>query len=74
MATARTAVVVSILLLISGSASVVASDVPHFEGLGSHSRRVTTVSPEAQRYFDQGLAFLYAFNHDEAIRSFRRAG
>src|SRR5262249_7797612 len=36
------------------------------------SRTVTT-RPEAQRYFDQGLAFLYAFNHDEAIRSFRRA-
>ena len=51
-----------------------ANDAPLFEGLGSLSRRVTTVSPEAQRYFDQGLAFLYAFNHDEAIRSFRRGG
>jgi len=48
--------------------------VPFFEGLGSLSRRITTVSPQTQRYFDQGLAFLYAFNHDEAIRSFRRAG
>jgi tetratricopeptide (TPR) repeat protein len=47
--------------------------VPLFEGLGGLSRKVTTTSPEAQRYFDQGLAFLYAFNHDEAIRSFRRA-
>ena len=28
---------------------------------------------EAQRYFDQGLAFLFAFNHDEALRAFRRA-
>lgn len=44
-----------------------------FEGLGGHSRRVTTTSPEAQRFFDRGLAFLYAFNHDEAIRSFRKA-
>jgi tetratricopeptide (TPR) repeat protein len=34
---------------------------------------VTTTSPEAQRYFDQGLNFLYAFNHDEAIRSFEHA-
>jgi len=76
MATARTAVVVSILLLVSAGTDATASDgsVPLFEGLGSHSRGVTTVSPEAQRYFDQGLAFLYAFNHDEAIRSFRRAG
>jgi tetratricopeptide (TPR) repeat protein len=48
-------------------------EVPHFEGLGSFSRKITTGSAEAQRYFDQGLAFMYAFNHDEAIRSFRQA-
>ena len=49
------------------------SPPPLFEGLGPHGRKVTTVSPEAQRYFNQGLCFLYAFNHDEAIRSFRQA-
>lgn len=47
--------------------------VPLFEGLGTNGRRITTASPQAQRYFDQGLSFLFAFNHDEAIRSFRRA-
>lgn len=50
-----------------------ATPVPLFEGTGAHVRPVTTASPEAQRYFDQGLNFLYAFNHDEAIRSFRSA-
>ncbi|HEX7899473.1 MAG TPA: tetratricopeptide repeat protein [Planctomycetota bacterium] len=44
-----------------------------FDGLGPHARPVTTSSPEARAWFDQGLAFLYAFNHDEAIRSFERA-
>jgi len=44
-----------------------------FDGLGPHTRKITTSSPEAQRYFDQGLAFLFGFNHDEAIRSFRQA-
>lgn len=44
-----------------------------FEGLGTRGYEVTTTSPEAQAYFDQGLAWLYAFNHDEAIRSFARA-
>jgi tetratricopeptide (TPR) repeat protein len=34
---------------------------------------VTTSNPEAQKFFDQGLRFIYAFNHDEAERSFRRA-
>ena len=47
--------------------------VPRYAGLGGFTRKVTTTSPEAQAYFDQGLAFLYAFNHDEAIRAFARA-
>ena len=42
-------------------------------GLGSLHHPVTTTNPEAQRFFDQGLALVYAFNHDEAIRSFKRA-
>lgn len=50
-----------------------ASAPPLFDGLGGLSRAVTTTSPEAQRYFDQGLAFVYAFNHDEAIRAFSHA-
>ena len=46
---------------------------PFFEGVSACRREVTTDSPEAQRYFNQGLAFLYAFNHDEALRSFEQA-
>jgi tetratricopeptide (TPR) repeat protein len=42
-------------------------------GLGEVHLTVSTTKPEAQRFFDQGLAFIYAFNHDEAVRSFRRA-
>jgi tetratricopeptide (TPR) repeat protein len=44
-----------------------------FEGLGTFHRPITTASPEAQRYFDQGMRLLWAFNHDEATRSFARA-
>lgn len=44
-----------------------------FEGLGSFHRPVTTSSPEAQQYFDQGMRLLWAFNHDESTRSFARA-
>jgi len=57
----------------AGDAPSAASTTPLFDGLGGFARKVTTTSAEAQRYFDQGLAFMYAFNHDEAIRSFRRA-
>lgn len=46
---------------------------PLFEGVGAFGRKVSTRSSEAQVYVDQGLGFLYAFNHDEASRSFRQA-
>jgi len=57
------------------TATVVGSstDAPLFDGMGSHHRAVTTRSPITQRYFDQGLVWAYAFNHDEAIRSFGAA-
>ena len=42
-------------------------------GLGGLNHPIATKSPNAQKFFDQGLTFVYAFNHDEAIRSFRRA-
>lgn len=44
-----------------------------FEGLGSFHRPITTASPEAQLHFDQGMRFVWAFNHDEATRSFAKA-
>ncbi|MGH9400262.1 MAG: tetratricopeptide repeat protein, partial [Thermoanaerobaculia bacterium] len=34
---------------------------------------IATSVPEAQKFFDQGLSLVYAFNHEEAIRSFERA-
>lgn len=42
-------------------------------GLATVHYPITTSSPEAQRYFDQGLALTYGFNHAEAIRYFREA-
>lgn len=47
--------------------------VPLFEGMGDHHRKISTKSEAAQKYFDQGLIFAFAFNHDEAIRSFEEA-
>ena len=50
-----------------------AAGVKLLEGLGSHHHAITTKSPQAQRFFDQGLALAYAFNHPEAKRSFEEA-
>ena len=44
-----------------------------YEGLGSYHRKISTRSHDAQRYFDQGMRLLWAFNHDESTRSFARA-
>ena len=44
-----------------------------YKGLGKHTRPVATSKSEAQKFFDQGLNFMYAFNHDEAVRAFRQA-
>lgn len=55
------------------TASATAATVPLFDNLGTYSLKVTTDSPEAQRYFDQGLRFLFGFNHGMAIRSFQEA-
>jgi len=47
--------------------------VPLYDDLGDHGRTIRTSSERAQAYFDQGLRLQYAFNHPEAIRSYREA-
>jgi tetratricopeptide (TPR) repeat protein len=42
------------------------------DGLGAVHHPVSTNNADAQKYFDQGLRLLYAFNHDEAHRAFAR--
>ncbi len=42
-------------------------------GLGDLHHPVSTSNPEAQKFFDQGMRLIYAFNHEEAAGSFERA-
>ena len=42
-------------------------------GLGNLHHPVSTNNAQAQQFFDQGLRFIFAFNHDEAARSFQHA-
>src|SRR5436305_5861327 len=42
-------------------------------GLGSFHHAVSTTHAETQKFFDQGFTLLYAFNHEAAVRSFKRA-
>ncbi|MEQ1793128.1 MAG: hypothetical protein ABL970_02965 [Nitrospira sp.] len=61
-------------LVLSGAVTGAAADaVPLFTDLGAIHHPITTTSDRAQQYFDQGLRLVYAFNHEEAIRSFEEA-
>ena len=72
---------VSLVVFLSGQVAIAEQHPPTPEtkpatlmsGLGQHHHAITTTNPEAQRFFDQGLAFVYGFNHDEAVRSFQGA-
>lgn len=41
--------------------------------LGPWSRTISTASPAAQVWFDRGLNWNYAYNHEEAVACYRRA-
>ncbi len=55
------------------SAHMQSHPVTLINGLGDLHHPVSTHNPQAQKFFDQGLRFIYAFNHDEAARSFQHA-
>ena len=72
-ATTKLLQIVIWLALTASGFHVRAAKEPLYDGLGSYSRKVTTNAAEAQRYFDQGFAFLHGFNHRAAIRAFQQA-
>ncbi len=61
------------LIVFAGVGTTSADSVPLYADLGTYHVSVTTKSPRAQAYFDQGLRLVYAFNHAEAIRAFTEA-
>jgi len=58
---------------VAGQSLVDAPQAPELAGLGTLEYRVTTSTAQAQRFFNQRLRLLYAFNHAEALRAFREA-
>src|SRR6266404_7867229 len=68
------AVALSISLLGASAATKNPQSPPRLiSGLGDVHHPVSTKNKQAQQFFDQGLKFVYGFNHDEARRSFMRA-
>jgi tetratricopeptide (TPR) repeat protein len=68
------AIVISLAFLASAQdhAMGTAKPVTMMTGLGDLHHPVSTKNAQAQEFFDQGLRLIYAFNHDEAARSFRK--
>jgi tetratricopeptide (TPR) repeat protein len=60
-------------LLATNHALAAQQPVMLLDGLGTHHHPVSTKDEQAQKFFNQGLRLIYAFNHDEARRSFQRA-
>src|SRR5207244_12828338 len=56
-----------------GDHPVPASKAILMDGHSNHHHPVSTKNADAQKFFDQGLRLIFAFNHDEAKRSFERA-
>ena len=71
----RIAVVAVIVCVSALWAQETSAPKPAFlmDGLSNLHHPVSTRNAEAQQFFDQGLRLVYAFNHDEAARSFRHA-
>ena len=66
---------VPLFALLAGVCSLFAQSKPPAlaPGIGQHHHRISTKNPEAQRFFNQGLTLVFAFNHEEATRAFQRA-
>jgi tetratricopeptide (TPR) repeat protein len=52
---------------------ILSRPVPLRQGIGTLHEKVTTTSPEAQAFYDQGLAYLHSFVWIEAARSFNQS-
>jgi tetratricopeptide (TPR) repeat protein len=65
----------AVLGALGSSAADSGSDKPIklLTKIGKWHHPVTTTNAMAQHFFNQGLSLVYGFNHDAAIRSFKRA-
>ena len=63
----------AVLTISCGQKSSDGRLAPRLKNIGDLHAPITTKSPDAQAYFNQGLTLVYGFNHAEALRSFKEA-
>lgn len=69
----RLLLALTVIALTSCKQEQVVFHAPLLKDIGNYSIAVTTASPHAQHFFNQGIIMANNFNHDEAERSFREA-
>ncbi len=71
----RKSIVLLVVLSVSTylAAECASAETEDYYDIGDFQYQVSTDSPEAQLWFDRGLAMCYGFNHEEAIRCFEKA-
>ena len=74
------ALIIGLALMLAPSAFTQHKHAEHsaapaqlLEGLGNHVHPIDTKSELAQQFFNQGIALIFGFNHDEAARQFAKA-
>jgi tetratricopeptide (TPR) repeat protein len=68
------AILILLLLFMNCSRNAETERMEIHDDLLTYHRPISTSSELAQKYFDQGLALYYGFNHEAAIKSFSVAG
>ncbi|HMP04789.1 MAG TPA: tetratricopeptide repeat protein [Lacipirellulaceae bacterium] len=63
----------TLAVLASGASAPAAESIDDYFDIGDFHCPVSTTSPQAQLWFDRGLAMCFGFNHEEAVRCFERA-
>lgn len=69
----RTTLIALSMILPVPIALAAPPEVPLLPGLGDFTRSITTVSPRAQEYFDQGMVLAWGFDHEAARRAMEEA-
>ncbi len=69
----RRILIAALLLSLTAAAQTGMERAPLDPSYGRVPHPTSSTNAEAQKYFEQGMALYYGFNHDEAVRSFTAA-
>ncbi len=66
----KSVLIFSLFLIVAACSKALPGRAPFFQSIGGYHYVIDTASPEAQKFFDQGLLFYYGYHFDDAERAF----